>query len=133
MHINFLTLTLYPNPNTHLWNGCHPSHQSPCCLCWRTLMRRRAFRRPKLGGTCLTDGLLIAQSVYFYARVADVIIGLIVVMAIAMILPWCVGFYAPRLLPAARDALHRDLHRSLYVLAVFPISVCHLTRGSCMI
>ena len=81
----------------------------------------------------LPDKLPFVQSVYFYARVADVIIGLVVVMAIAMILPWCVGFDAPRLLPAASNALHRDLNRSLYVLAVFPISDCHLTRGSCMI
>ena len=34
--------------------------------------------------------LLMAQSLYFYARVADVTIGLIIVLAIAMVLPWCV-------------------------------------------
>ena len=45
------------------------------------------------GATCLLDDLLLsAQSLYFYARVADVSIGLIIVMAIAMVLPWCESY-----------------------------------------
>ena len=32
--------------------------------------------------------LPVMQSLYYYARVADVLIGLMIVMAIAMILPW---------------------------------------------
>ena len=39
----------------------------------------------------LSINLLIAQSLYFYARVADVTIGLVIVLAIAMVLPWCVA------------------------------------------
>ena len=32
------------------------------------------------------------QTLYYYGRVADVIIGLAVVLAIAVMLPWCVIF-----------------------------------------
>ena len=31
----------------------------------------------------------VSQSLYYYARVVDVIIGLAIVMAVAMVFPWC--------------------------------------------